>query len=118
MKTEYRTFQFSLLALAPIHIGNGEKYTSREFIYEKGHYYFPDMGKFYNRMVEKGHGDKFEQFLQETKPSARNNRLISFLDDNRVLDRDFGGYRIIETGLETIRVQLILVEEVLKKIKK
>ena len=100
MKTECRTFQFSLLALAPIHIGNGEKYTSREFIYEKGHYYFPDMGKFYNRMVEKGHGDKFEQFLQETKPSARNNRLISFLDDNRVLDRDFGGYRIIETGLE------------------
>jgi len=100
MKTDYRTFQFSLLAMAPIHIGNGEKYTSREFIYEKGQYYFPDMGKFYNRMVEKGHGHKFEQFLQETKPSARNNRLISFLDDNRVLDRDFGGYRIVETGLE------------------
>ena len=100
MKTDYRTFQFSLLAMAPIHIGNGEKYTSREFIYEKGQYYFPDMGKFYNRMVENGHGQKFEQFLQETKPSARNNRLISFLDDNRVLDRDFGGYRIVETGLE------------------
>ena len=100
MKTDYRTFQFSLLAMAPIHIGNGEKYTSREFIYEKGQYYFPDMGKFYNRMVEKGHGQKFEQFLQETKPSARNNRLISFLDDNRISNRDFGGYRIVETGLE------------------
>lgn len=24
MKTEYKTFQFSLLAMAPIHIGNGE----------------------------------------------------------------------------------------------
>ncbi len=55
MKTEYRTFQFSLLAMAPIHIGSGEKYTSREFIYEKGYFYFPDMGKFYNRMVEKGY---------------------------------------------------------------
>ena len=101
MKTEYRTFQFSLLAMAPIHIGNGEKYTSREFIYENGYFYFPDMGKFYNRMVEKGYDQKFESFLQETKPSARNNRLISFLEDNRISDRNFGGYRIIETKLET-----------------
>ena len=101
MKTEYRTFQFSLLAMAPIHIGNGEKYTSREFIYENGHFYFPDMGKFYNRMVEKGYDQKFERFLQETKPNARNNRLISFLEDNRISDRNFGGYRIIETELET-----------------
>ena len=100
MKTEYRTFQFSLLAMAPIHIGNGEKYTSREFIYENGYFYFPNMGKFYNRMVEKGYDQKFERFLQETKPSARNNRLISFLDDNRISNRDFGGYRIVETGLE------------------
>ena len=100
MKTEYRTFQFSLLAMAPIHIGNGEKYTSREFIYENGYFYFPDMGKFYNRMVEKGYDQKFERFLQETKPNARNNRLISFLDDNRISNRDFGGYRIVETGLE------------------
>ena len=101
MKTEYRTFQFSLLAMAPIHIGNGEKYTSREFIYENGYFYFPDMGKFYNRMVEKGYDQKFERFLQETKPIPRNNRLISFLEDNRISDRNFGGYRIIETKLET-----------------
>ena len=101
MKTEYRTFQFSLLAMAPIHIGNGEKYTSREFIYENGYFYFPDMGKFYNRMVEKGYDQKFERFLQERKPRASNNRLISFLEDNRISDRNFGGYRIIETKLET-----------------
>ena len=101
MKTEYRTFQFNLLAMAPIHIGNGEKYTSREFIYENGYFYFPDMGKFYNRMVEKGYDQKFERFLQERKASASNNRLISFLEDNRISDRDFGGYRIKETGFET-----------------
>lgn len=101
MKTEYRTFQFTLLAMAPIHIGNGEKYTSREFIYEKGYFYFPDMGKFYNRVVEKGFDQKFERFLQERKASASNNRLISFLEDNRISDRDFGGYRIKETGFET-----------------
>ena len=101
MKTEYRTFQFSLLAMAPIHIGSGEKYTSREFIYENGYFYFPDMGKFYNRMVEKGYDQKFERFLQERKARASNNRLISFLEDNRISDRNFGGYRIIETKLET-----------------
>ena len=101
MKTEYRTFQFSLLAMAPIHIGNGEKYTSREFIYENGYFYFPDMGKFYNRMVEKGYDQKFEHFLQERKSSASNNRLISFLEDNRISDRDCGGYRVKETGFET-----------------
>lgn len=106
MKTEYRTFQFSLLSMAPIHIGNGEKYTSREFIYENGYFYFPDMGKFYNRMVEKGYDQEFERFLQETKPSAKNNRLISFLEDNRISDRNFGGYRIIETELETDNKQL------------
>lgn len=101
MKTEYRTFQFSLLSMAPIHIGSGDKYTSREFIYENGYFYFPDMGKFYNRMVEKGYDQKFERFLQERKTRASNNRLISFLLDNRISDRDFGGYRIKETGLET-----------------
>ena len=101
MKTEYRTFQFSLLSMAPIHIGSGDKYTSREFIYEDGYFYFPDMGKFYNRMVEKGYDQKFERFLQERKPRASNNRLISFLLDNRISDRDFGGYIIKETGLET-----------------
>ena len=101
MKTEYRTFQFNLLAMAPIHTGSGDKYTSCEFIYEDGYFYFPDMGKFYNRMVEKGYDQKFERFLQERKARASNNRLISFLEDNRISDRDFGGYRIKETGLET-----------------
>ena len=118
MKTEYRTFQFSLLAMAPIHIGNGEKYTSREFIYENGYFYFPDMGKFYNRMVEKGYDQKFERFLQERKASASNNRLVSFLEDNRISDRDFGGYRIKETGFETeknnIDSQLGTINEVAK----
>ena len=118
MKTEYRTFQFSLLAMAPIHTGSGDKYTSREFIYEDGYFYFPDMGKFYNRMVEKGYDQKFERFLQERKASASNNRLVSFLEDNRISDRDFGGYRIKETGFETeknnIDSQLGTINEVAK----
>lgn len=54
MKNDYRTFKLSLLTLAPIHIGNGEKYTSREFIYENKKFYFPDMGKFYNKWWRRG----------------------------------------------------------------
>lgn len=103
MKNDYRTFKLSLLTLAPIHIGNGEKYTSREFIYENKKFYFPDMGKFYNKMVEKRLAEKFEAFLIQTRPNARNNRLISFLNDNRITERSFGGYSISETGLESDR---------------
>ena len=103
MKNDYRTFKLSLLTLAPIHIGNGEKYTSREFIYENKKFYFPDMGKFYNKMVEKRLAEKFEAFLIQTRPNARNNRLISFLNDNRIAERSFGGYSISETGLESDR---------------
>ena len=101
MKNDYRTFRLSLLTLAPIHIGNGEKYTSREFIYENKKFYFPDMGKFYNKMVEKRLAEKFEAFLLQTRPNTRNNRLISFLNDNRIAERSFGGYSISETGLES-----------------
>lgn len=103
MKNDYRTFKLSLLTLAPIHIGNGEKYTSREFIYENKKFYFPDMGKFYNHMVEKRLAEKFEAFLIQTRPNARNNRLIFFLNDNRIAERSFGGYSISETGLELDR---------------
>ena len=103
MKNDYRTFKLSLLTLAPVHIGNGEKYTSREFIYENKKFYFPDMGKFYNQMVEKRLAEKFEAFLIQTRPNARNNRLISFLNDNRIAERSFGGYSISETGLESDR---------------
>ena len=103
MKNDYRTFRLSLLTLGPIHIGNGEKYTSREFIYENKKFYFPDMGKFYNKMVEKRLAEKFEAFLIQTRPNSRNNRLISFLNDNRIAERSFGGYSISETGLESDR---------------
>ena len=41
MKMTIEHFKLSLLTLAPIHIGNGEKYTSREFIYENKKFYFP-----------------------------------------------------------------------------
>ncbi len=100
----YREFTFSLLTLGPVHVGSGIQYTSKEFIYEKGNYYFPDMGIFYSKMLEDGYGEKFERFLQKQGGgSAANNRLVSFLSDNRIRRRDFGGYKIKESGLERDR---------------
>ena len=42
-----------------------------------------------NKMVEKRLAEKFEAFLIQTRPNARNNRLISFLNDNRIAERSF-----------------------------
>lgn len=98
MKHSYRQFQMDVIALAPIHIGSGEKYTSREFIYENKGYYFPDMGKFYQEMIKLGLAEKYERFLIE--PRNKTNRLNQFLDDNRIQTRDFGGYVLKETGFE------------------
>ena len=77
MKSDYKTFKFTLRTMAPVHIGSGEKYTSREFIYENDSFYFPDMGKFYASMVAKGLDRKFEAFLMEHGKRAVNNRLVS-----------------------------------------
>ena len=117
MKHEYRTFKLTLRTMAPLHIGSGEKYTSREFIYENGAYYFPDMGKFYSSMVEKGLSDKFESFLMEHGKASRNNRLISFVEGNRIRERNFGGYKIQETGFEKDKSTKGTINEVSKYIR-
>lgn len=98
MEHSYKQFQMDVVALAPIHIGSGEKYTSREFIYEDKQYYFPDMGKFYQEMIRLGLDEKYEQFLIE--PRNKTNRLNQFLDANSVEIRNFGGYVLEETGFE------------------
>ena len=92
MKNDYRTFKLSLLTLAPIHIGNGEKYTSREFIYENKKFYFPDMGKFYNKMVEKRLAEKFEAFLIQTRlESDRNPNSAGAINEVNKFIRDAFG---------------------------
>ena len=106
MKSDYKTFKFTLRTMAPVHIGSGEKYTSREFIYENDSFYFPDMGKFYASMVAKGLDRKFEAFLMEHGKRAVNNRLVSFTYDNRIKDRNFGGYKIKESDYENDKSSL------------
>ncbi|WP_165329356.1 type III-A CRISPR-associated RAMP protein Csm5 [Streptococcus tangpeifui] len=98
MKHSYRQFQMDVVALAPIHIGSGEKYTSREFIYENKNYYFPDMGKFYQEMIRLGLAEKYERFLIE--PKNKKKRLNDFLYQNGIQMRNFGGYVLEETGFE------------------
>ena len=114
MKSDYKTFKFTLRTMAPVHIGSGEKYTSREFIYENDSFYFPDMGKFYASMVAKGLDRKFEAFLMEHGKRAVNNRLVSFTYDNRIKDRNFGGYKIKESDYENDKSSLGTLNEISK----
>ena len=101
MEHSYKQFQMDVVALSPIHVGSGDKYTAREFIYQKEKYYFPDMGLFYQEMIRLGLAEKFERFLVES--NNKRIRLKNFLDDNRIRIRDFGGYSLQETGHERDR---------------
>lgn len=98
MKTHYHKFKLTLMTLAPVHIGSGYKYSSREFIYENNKYYFPDMGQLYSFLSNKNLDTEFEQFL--TSSHSVDKRLNHFLNNHAVKERDFGGYTIDETGFE------------------
>jgi len=90
--------------MAPLHIGSGDTYTQKEYIYEKGYYYFPDMGKVYQEIQQKGSKvtETFESFLMQSgnRNNRQNPRLVQFLNDQRITTRNFGGYSIKETKLE------------------
>lgn len=107
MQDKRKKYQFTLRTMAPLHIGSGDYYSAKEYIYENKEYYFPDMGQLY-QVLDK-YGEKvlktFEDFLQQSgnynnKP---NPGLIEFLKDQRIKDRDFGGYKIKETGFEQVK---------------
>lgn len=110
MQTIHKRYLFTLRTLAPVHIGSGEIYTQKEYIYENKQYYFPDMGKLYQAIVK--HGDpavaKFEGFLMQSgnKNSLQKPRLSNFLNDANIKDRDFGGYYIKATGQEISEEQV------------
>lgn len=99
MKTKYRKFKLILTTLAPVHIGSGEKYTAKEFIFEKeGSYYFPDMGRLYNYLAERKLDGPFEKFLLGRHNTSK--RLADFLADKGLSLPDLGGYRLQATGFE------------------
>lgn len=100
MTAGYHEYRLQLTAMAPVHIGSGETYTAKNYIYEDGFYYFPDIGKMYLKLCQyPGTAEAFEKFLASS--SRKNNRLIDFLHQQRIKDRDFGGYKIAETGYES-----------------
>lgn len=104
MAENRKIYQFTLRTMAPVHIGSGDTYTAKEYIYEKGHYYFPDMGQLYQKIEELGPRTTaaFESFLMSSGNyhNVRNPRLTDFLQQQQIKDRDFGGYAIKETGFE------------------
>lgn len=96
MEQQYHEYQLRLLTLAPVHIGDGEKYSAKNYIYEDNQYYFPNMGKLYLNLNNQ-QKESFEGFLA----SPRHDRLIDFLHQENIANRDFGGYKIKATGFET-----------------
>lgn len=96
-------YDFILYTLAPVHIGSGVKVTSKESIQENGEYYFPEMDKLY-LFLEKNHPESlpaFEQYLLDSgsKTNKRKSRLIDFLNDQKIKERDFGGFKIKQNNL-------------------
>lgn len=98
-----KKFKIHLTTMAPVHIGSGQIYSSKEYIYENGKYYFPESEKLFKAIKKLGLESvrKYEIFLQQ--PSRHNNplRLVQFLNDIGLKEREFGGYKIKENGFET-----------------
>ncbi|MCF2543787.1 type III-A CRISPR-associated RAMP protein Csm5 [Ligilactobacillus ruminis] len=101
MKDYHTKFDFTLLVLGPVHIGSGEKYTKKEYVYENNKYYFPDMGRLYLRIKDDPRlNSAFTAFMTEINDGRRTTTLGEFLSANSISDRDFGGYSISESGYE------------------
>lgn len=104
VKEKVKRYEFTLRTLAPVHIGSGDIYTAKEYIYENKSFYFPDMGLLYQEI--ESHGPQmranFETFLMRSGNyhNKRNPRLIDFLNEQKIKSRNYAGYRINETGFE------------------
>jgi|GEM_PF-285793 len=103
MKKFLKRYKLTLTTIAPVHIGSGKTYNSKEYIYENGQFYFPDMGKLYSYVDSKGKSDSFEKFLMNSGNHNNNEkpRLIDYLKQQAINERNFGGYYISGTGFES-----------------
>lgn len=103
--TELRKYQFTLITIAPVHIGDGDYYNQKEYIFEDGYYYFPDMGKVYQAIEKRGEQavSLFEEFLLQQSNNYRKFRLVNILNELGVRERNFEGYKIKATGFERDR---------------
>ena len=65
-------YKFTLASLAPVFIGSGQIYTTKEYILEDGEAYFPDMIKIYQH-IAKNYPAKlgvYEEFLMNSNGGA------------------------------------------------
>ena len=89
-------YKFTLASLAPVFIGSGQIYTTKEYILENGEAYFPDMIKIYQHIAKNYPAElgKYEAFLMNSNGGFRTERLPEILRRLEVKSRDFGGYRL------------------------
>lgn len=91
-------FEISLLTIAPVHIGNGIEMSKKEYICENGRYYFPNLYKLYTCLSSK-RGNLLEKYDDQVINNSRMD-LQSFLQDNYISERNFGGYSIPVTDVD------------------
>lgn len=80
--------------VAPVHIGSGYKFGTKEYINEDGLIYFPDMGKLYQHLVSEGLDEKFEEWLLKRNVQSTKVRLAQFLKANGQSIQGYGGYTV------------------------
>lgn len=99
---QHKKFKVTLMAEGPVHIGNGESYSQKEYVYEDESYYFPNMTKLYQKLLASPTKlQKFETFLKkDPKKNQKATRLVNLLREIKFTDRDLGGYKIKATGFE------------------
>ena len=76
-----------LHANSPVFIGSGESLTKKEYILDKrsGRIYIPDLGKLIGFLAERSILSNFEEYLLQ----PRNNDLYTFLEENKVSNKDY-----------------------------
>lgn len=89
-----KEYQLTLLTLAPVFIGSGITYSSKEYIYENNQYYFPEMSQLYQFIQQKHIENTFEKFLFNSNKNNKQLRLINFLNDQNITERNFDGFKI------------------------
>lgn len=120
MKELKKVYQFTLCTLAPVHIGNGDIYTQKQYIYENGYYYFPNIAQLYKEIENNGQRvvKTFEDFLMQNQNNNRiKGRLVDFLNDQSITTRNFDGYSIKETKFESEPHKRGKINEISKFIK-
>ena len=102
MNAFLKRFRLTFTVEGPVFIGSGEKRTAKEYVDGERSVYFPDMGRLYDDLVERGKDSSFENFrlnrgIRNDRDSQRSGaqRLDGWMKQNGLwppVPKVLGGY--------------------------